>query len=221
MRRQFVNNISLRHVRWITTKLQRLTFGSIIADHACNDTENHRTPGGAVSGCRGGSNKTGNGARAPTNHGPLSRQPPIENDPRGGSKHGRQVSVPASLHGSQICPERRPSVEPKPTEPKKDRTQYNQGYIVRTEIRHHLFLPFTQYERVCQSGHAGAYLDGPAPSVVLDPILETPAVDVPSPASDGTVHEGGPTENKNQHGKDTTSLSDGACRNGGCSGAEL
>lgn len=62
------------------------------------------------------------------------------------------------------------------------------------KVGHHLLLASTQHERICKGGHAGGNLDGPTARIVHDTVLVTPPIDVPRPAGNRAVDEGGPEE---------------------------
>lgn len=198
-----------------------ITFGAVIADDARDDAQNDGAPRCAVSRGWGGGDEAGDGTRAPANHRPFPREPPIQDRPSRGGKHGGQVRVPAGLHGAQIGAEGRTAVEAQPSKPEEGRAQDDQTDVVGAEVGHHLLLPSTEDQGVGEGGQARADLDGASASVVHDAVLEAPAVDVPGPAGDGAVDERGPEEQEDHHGEHAAAFGDGAGGDGGGGGAEL
>ena len=70
---------------------------------------------------------------------------------------------------------------------------------MRSEIDHHLLLSSSEDKRIGESGKARTNFDGTATSVVHDTVVECPSIDIPCPASDGTVDKSGPEEKENHH----------------------
>jgi hypothetical protein len=92
---------------------------------------------------------------------------------------------------------------------------------MRAEVQHHLLLTSAEDHRVCQSGHTGSDFDRSSTSVVEDSPFESPAVDVPDPASNWAVNEGCPDEEEDHHWDEAAAFSDGTNDDSTSDGAEL
>ena len=92
---------------------------------------------------------------------------------------------------------------------------------MRAEVDHHLLLPSPEDHRVSQSGHTRTDFDGSATGIVHDTVIESPAIHIPGPASNGTVDEGRPEENEDHHGDQAATLSNSSNDNGASRGSEL
>lgn len=198
----------------------RLTLSAKVTADTSNDTEDDAGPG--VDETRGGSgsDETGNGTRAPADHGPLASQTEIKETPSHGGEHGSEAGVPASHGSAEVGTESRATVKSEPSKPEEDCAEGDEGDVVRAEVHHHLLVSSTEDPRVGERRHAGADLDGDTASVVKDTVLETPAVRVPDPVGERAVDESGPEEDEDHAGNDATSLSDGADSKGTGDGAE-
>jgi len=197
------------------------TLGCKIARGPCDDPKDDASPGRDEPGRGSGGDKPGDASRTPTDHGPLPREPPIQNHPGHGSEHGGEIRIPASHDSPQVGTERRTAVETKPPEPQQDRPERDERDVVWAEVQHHLLLSASQNHRVGQCRQTRADFDGPAAGVIEHTVLVTPPVDVPRPAGNGTVNEGRPEEDEDHHGDQTTSFGDGAHNDCGRGGAEL
>jgi len=177
------------------------TLGGKVTNRACNNAENDTGPRCDVTRCRCGSDETRDASGTPTDHRPLSSQPPIEKNPSDCSEHGRKVGVPASHGGTQVCAECRTTVESQPSKPEEYGAERDQGHVVGSEVQHHLLLTPTKHHRICQSGQSGSNLDGSTSGVVHHTPAIAPTIGIPCPASDRTVDESRPAEDED-HGGD-------------------
>lgn len=198
-----------------------LTFGGEIANNSSGNTKNDRSPWSDESRGRSGSNQTRNGTGTPTDHRPLLRKSEIKNTPGHGREHGSDGGVPASHDSAQVGAEGRSTVESEPSKPKKNCAEGDERNIVRSEVQHHLLLSLAQNHGVCKGGETRSDLDGSTSSVIHNTIFEGPAVDVPYPAGNGAVYDGGPNECEKHSRNEATPLSDCTHYNGCCDGAEL
>lgn len=198
----------------------KLTLSSEIAGDTGNDTESNAGPG--VEETRGGSssNETGNGSRAPADHGPLASQTEIEEAPGHGSEHGSEAGVPASHDSTEVGTEGRTTVEAEPTEPEEDGAESDEGDVVGAEVHHHLLVAAAENPRVGESRHARADLNGDTASIVENTVGEAPAVGVPDPVGERAVDEGGPAEDEDHGGNDSATLSNSADRKSTGDGTE-
>lgn len=92
---------------------------------------------------------------------------------------------------------------------------------MRAEVEHHPLLSLAQDHGICESRETRYDLDGSTSSIVQNTVFEGPSIDVPHPAGDRAVNDGGPDEGKNHGGNETTSLSDGAHYDSGSDSTEL
>ncbi len=134
--------------------------------------------------------------------------------------HGGQARVPAGHGGAQVGAEGGAAVEAEPAEPEQGGAEGDEGDVVGPEVEHHLLVAAAEDPRVGEGGDAGADLDGPAAGVVEHAVLESPAVDVPDPAGERAVDEGGPEEGEDHGGDDAAALRGAADNEGGGNGAE-
>ena len=188
----------------------RLTLGGKVTNCSSHDTKNDRGPWSDETGGWSSSDETRDTSGTPSDHGPLAGESPIKKNPGDGTKHGSQVGVPASHGSTHVGTESRSTVEAQPTEPEEDGSESNKRNVVWTEVQHHLLLTAAENHGVCKSGQTGSNFDRSSTSVVVDTPLESPSVDVPNPASDWAVDDGGPEEDKDHHWNQTTTLSDSA-----------
>ncbi|KAL9097965.1 MAG: hypothetical protein Q9163_006278, partial [Psora crenata] len=193
----------------------------VIAHDACDDAKDHGAPGRAVARRRGRGHQTRDGAGTPADHGPLPRQPPVQDGPCHGGEGGSQTGVPAGLNGPQVGTKGRAPVEAEPSEPEKGGSQDDQRDVVRTEIGHHLLLTPAQDEAVRQRGQTGADFDRPSPGVVQHAVIKAPSAGIPHPTGDRAVDEGRPEEDEDHEREHPASLRSGSGSDGGCGGAEL
>lgn len=176
------------------------TFGRIVAHDPRDDAHDDAGPGGDKARGRGGGHQARNGPGTPADHRPLPGESPIEENPGDGGEGGGQVGVPAGHGRPQVGPERRAPVKAQPAEPEEHGPQQDEGDVMGTEIQHHAFLPTTEHHRIGQGRQAGTDLDGPAAGIVHDAISKPPAIDIPRPAGERAVDDGGPDEGKDHGG---------------------
>lgn len=82
------------------------------------------------------------------------------------------------------------------------------------EVEHHLLVAPAEHPRVGERRKTGADLDGPAAGVVENAVVEGPSVDVPHPAGERAVDEGGPEEDEDHGREHAAALRDGADHKG-------
>jgi hypothetical protein len=177
------------HIHAVVNADPELDLGGEVGHDTGDDTEDDSSPRRNETGGGGGSDKTGDTARAPPDHGPLLRESVIQDAPGGSTEHSSQAGVPASHDGTEVSTECGTTVESEPSEPQKDRAESDQRDVVRAEVEHHLLLTLSKDPRVSERRKTGSDFDGSAAGVVEDTVLETPSVDVPYPASNWAVDE--------------------------------
>lgn len=201
-------------------KKGRRTLRGKVSNNTRHDAEKHRSPERDKPRRGRRSDKPRDTARTPPDHGPLPREPEIQQTPRRRSHHSRQTRVPARHHSAQIRAKRAAAVKSEPSEPQQHGAEGDEGDVVRAEVEHHLLLALAEDHAVGEGGAAGGDLDGAAAGVVEHAVLVGPAVGVPDPAGDGTVDEGCPPEGEDHGGDEAAALGDGAHDDGGGDGAE-
>ena len=92
---------------------------------------------------------------------------------------------------------------------------------MRAEIGHHLLLASAKHQTVSQGSETGSDFDWPSSGIIEYAIVEGPTVNVPDPAGEGTIDDGGPEPQEDHQGDDATTFSDGASGDGGSHGTEL
>lgn len=90
-----------------------------------------------------------------------------------------------------------------------------------SEVEHHLFLTFSKDHGIRKCRETGSDFDRSTSSVVEDTIFESPSIDIPCPACNGTVDKRRPEEYENHGRNQTTSFGNGTNYDGSGSGAEL
>ena len=198
-----------------------LTFGCEIARGSCHDTEDDAAPGSDESRRGSGGDEPGDAPRTPTDHGPFPCESPIQDHPGRGGKHRGQVGIPARHDSSQVCTKRRTAVETKPSEPQEYGPERDQRHVVRAEVQHHPLLPTSENHGVGQRRETRTDFDGPAASVIEDTILESPAVEIPHPACEGTIDQRRPKEDEHHHRYQAPPFGDRAHHDRGCDGTKL
>jgi len=199
----------------------RRTLRGVVAHDTRHDPQYNAPPRGDEAGRRGRSHQTRDGARTPADHRPLPRQTPVEDHPGYRGEGGSQVGVPARHGRAQVGTKGGATVEAQPAEPEEDRSEEDEGDVVRAEVEHHPFLATAQDHRVREGGQTGADLDGATTGVVHDAVLVGPAVDVPRPAGEGAVDDGGPDEGEDHGRQQTAAFRNGAHDDRSGDGAEL
>ena len=177
--------------------IPELDLGSKIANNTRDYTEDDGGPRGDITRCWSGRNETGNTAGTPSNHTPFLCKSEIQDAPGHRCEHGSQARVPACHHGAKVSPESRSSVESQPSKPEENRDQGNERNVVWSEVQHHLLLALSKDHRICQCRHTRNNFNRSTSCVVENTIVESPAVYVPYPASDGAVDESRPEEDEN------------------------
>lgn len=198
----------------------KLTLSAKVAGDTSNNTKDDRGPRVEETRGRGSSNKTGDGTRAPADHGPLTGQTEIEKAPGHGGEHGSKARVPAGHGSTEVGTKGRATVESEPTEPEEDGAESDERDVVRTEVHHHLLVASAENPRVGEGRHTGADLDGDTASVIEDTVLETPSVGVPDPVGERAVDEGSPAKDEDHGGNDTATFGDGSDSESSCDGTE-
>ena len=89
------------------------------------------------------------------------------------------------------------------------------------EVGHHLLLASAESPAVGKRRHAGRDFDRTSTSVVEDAILECPSVNVPHPAGNWAVDDGGPPEQEDHQRNDSASFRGGSSRDSSSDSAEL
>jgi len=92
---------------------------------------------------------------------------------------------------------------------------------MRTEVKHHLLLTPSKDHGISQGRHAGTDLDRPSPGIVKTSPLEKPAVQIPGPAGNWAVYDGGPEKYEDHHRDKASTFGNRTDDNGGCDSAEL
>lgn len=198
------------HIEGVVDAEEELDLGGKIAGDTGNDTENDGCPGVDETGSGSSSNETGDGTRAPADHGPLAGQAVIEETPSHGGEHGSEARVPAGHGSAEVGTKGRAAVESEPSKPEEDGAEGDERDVVRAEVHHHLLVTSAEDPGVGESRHAGTDLDGDTTGVVEDAVLEGPAVGVPNPVCERAVDEGSPEEDEDHAGNDAATLSNGA-----------
>lgn len=198
-----------------------LDLGGEIADDSRRDTEHDGCPERDETRGRGGSDESGNGTRAPADHGPLASEAPVEEHPGHGAEHGGDGTVPACVDGTEVGAKGRATVESEPAEPEEDGAESDERDVVGTEVEHHLLLASTENHGVGKCRHTRGNFDGTTSGVVEHSPLEGPSVGIPHPVGNRAVHDGGPAEDENHCRHDAAALGDGTHDNGSGNGGEL
>ena len=89
------------------------------------------------------------------------------------------------------------------------------------EVEHHTLLATTEDHGVCERRKTGADFDGATTSIIQHAIVESPAVDIPYPASDGAVDDCGPDESKDHGRKKTPAFGNRSHNDSSSYGTEL
>lgn len=129
--------------------------------------------------------------------------------------------VPSCGDRAHVRAERRPSVEPEPSEPEHKGAEGDEGDIVGPKVDEFSGTTTAQDPRVGETSDSGPNLDRTAASIIQDAPLETPTVEAPCPVRDGGVDGGDPEEAKDHGGHHPSTLCDGTHQNGDGDSTEL
>ena len=198
-----------------------LTLGGVVSNNASDNAEDNAGPWWNETRGWSSSDKTGNGTRAPADHGPLASKTVIEQHPGHGREDAGKVGVPRSHDSTEISTEGRTTVETEPAEPQEHSAEHDERNIVWAEVQHHLLLASAKNHGVCESRATGDDFDRSSTGVVEDTPRESPAVDIPDPARDWAVDNRCPAEEEDHHWDQATALGDGTSQDSGSNGAEL
>lgn len=198
-----------------------LDLGSIIAADAGNDAQDDAGPRWDHAGAWGSSDETGDGSGTEADHGVLAVMPEIEQAPYDTGEGRSDTGVPSSDGGTKVCTKSGASVEADPSEPKHERSEGDERDVMGTEVDELAFSTSAENPGVSETAQTGADLDRASTSVVEHTPFESPTVDVPNPARDGCVDDGGPNESEDHGGENTTTLGHRAHQDGHGNGREL
>lgn len=196
-----------------------LDLGAEVTNNSSNDSENDAGPGRDITGSGCSGDETRDGTGTPADERPLLGEAVIEKGPGHGRKHGCKARVPARHGGTKVGAESRSAVEAEPAEPEEDGTDGDQRDVVRTEVEHHLLVTAAEDPRISQSRDTGSDFDGTTTSIIHHSVLESPSIDVPSPAAQRAVDQCRPDEDED-HCRDNATTFGGGSNNEGCGYAE-
>ena len=128
------------------------------------------------------------------------------------SSHGsRKVRDDAGLGCSQVGAQGGATVEPKPAEPEEHSPEDDKGDVLWlvSEPRSAIPAAFAEENGDGESGCARRDVDGGATGEIKAAHDGRPAVGVPGPACDGVVDDGGPYEDEDEEGTESSAFSDG------------
>lgn len=163
-----------------------LTFGSIIAADAREDTKHDARPWWNHSAAWSSSNKPGNGTRAEANHSVLAVVTVIEQTPDNTADSGSDTRIPSSNSGPEVSSKCGTRVKAYPSEPQHKRAQADEGYVMRAEVDKLALMTAPKDPCVSKTANTRADLDRTTSGVVQHTPFECPPVHVP-----GLINQGG------------------------------